>query len=85
MPVQTSLQQSTYENTNDILEVARDTHKISRNTDKATKGIAENTADIVVSVVWETPVVKALMSPTGSYGSRHLGQARSRAQCWIPG
>jgi hypothetical protein len=52
--VQTSLQQSTYENTRDIHEVTknvhevtRDVHEVSRDTNQITKGIAENTADIV--------------------------------------
>ena len=85
-PAQTSLQQTTYENTKDILEVARDTHKISGNAEKATKDIAENTADIVrkareiiVSVVRGTPAIKALMFLTGSHGPRNLGQTRPRA------
>ena len=45
----------------------RDTHEVSRNIDQTTKGIAENTTDIVhkakeiiVSVLGGTPVVKTL-------------------------
>jgi methyl-accepting chemotaxis protein len=52
--VQTSLQQSTYENTRDIHEVTRgvhevtrDIHEVARGTSQTTKGIAESTADIV--------------------------------------
>jgi len=99
-PGQTSLQQSTYENTKDIHEVSMDIHKISslqlgisRNTDKETKGIAETTADIVhkareiiVSVIGRTPVVEALIVfPTGSCGPRNLGRTQPRAQRRIPG
>jgi len=67
-----------YENTKAILEVSRDT-------DKATKNIAENTADIAVSVVRWTPVVKALTLLKENCGHRNLGQTRSRARRRIPG
>jgi hypothetical protein len=63
MGVQTSLQQSTYDNTRDI-------HEVSKNIDQTTKGIAENTADIVhkareiiVSVAAGSTVVETLMFP----------------------
>ena len=99
MTAQTSLQQSTYKNTADVHEVARDiqevtkdTHEVSRNIDQTTKGIAENTAgidckttEIAVSIVRGTVAVGALMFLTGSHGPRNLGQTRSRAQGRIPG
>jgi hypothetical protein len=53
MAVQTSLQQSTYENTRDI----------SKNIDQTTKGIAENTREIIVSVAAGSAVVETLMFP----------------------
>ena len=76
--VQTSLQQSTYENTKDILEVARDAHKISRNT-------ADKAKEIIVSVVGVDTNRQALTFLTGSCGSRNIGQARPHTQRRIPG
>ena len=45
-PTQTSLQQTTYENTKDILEVARDTDKATKDITEKTTDIAEKTTDI---------------------------------------
>jgi len=74
MTAQTSLQQSMYNNT-------RDTCEVSRNINQTTKGIAENTVeivhkarDIIVGIVERTPVVEALTFLTGSRGSRNPGQ-----------
>jgi len=75
---QTSLQQSTYENTKDIQEVAR-------NINLTTQGIAENTEDIahkakemIVSVTWGDTSPNTHI-PQGSRGSRSLGQTQPRA------
>jgi len=73
---QTSLQQSTHDNTKNIQEVAE-------NIDQTTKNIAVNTEDIVqkaremiVGIAQGILAVQILMFPTGSRGSRSLGQTK---------
>ena len=75
MTPQTSLQQSTYENTRDIREVARTTMDIA----ESTANIVYNTRETIVSVFGrQLAIAKTLTLPLGSCGPRGLGQTEPR-------
>jgi len=86
MTAQISLQQSTYESTRDIHDVAKDTHEVTANIAQTTKGIAESATDIahkardiIVSAFgWITVVQIPTFPLTGSRGPRTIGQAEPR-------
>ena len=79
MTAQTSLQQSTYENTRDIHEVARNINQATMDITESTANIVYNTGEVIVSVFgWQLAIAKTLTLPSGSCGSRSFGQTEPR-------